>query len=406
MKLQTVFNRAMEQLLPHRPPCIGVAVSGGSDSLALSMLAIRAGWTIMGLTVEHGLRPESAAEAQQVSAWYLGKGLVHRILPWREKPPQKGIPAAARRARYRLLSRACREAGITHCLVGHSEDDQAETVALQHLRGAGSFGLCGMSAQRNVDGVVFLRPLLKISRAALRTLLSEAGESWLDDPGNANALNPRIAIRQRLAQNPRERAYWLALAAENLPQRLALERVQQSWAKQVTWHAEGYASFLLAEFASLEPAARCLALGRLVQCFSGEDYPPRFSSVARVLTGLDKGQICSLAGLLLIPQAAHCLMVPDGRILSAAWQFDNMPAFQPLGETGRRLLKNHLPPLPHPAIARALPAAWQKPPEALEAAPCLPHIAGMTLPQAITLPSTAYFAPAKALVTEGFCCIN
>ncbi len=152
-------------------PRIAVALSGGPDSMTLTSLA--RGWvaersgTLTALTVDHGLRPESAAEARQIAAWCADADVAHETLVWRGTKPRKGIQAAARDARYGLLSDWCRRNGCTELLVGHTENDQAETFLLRMNRGSGVDGLAAMPLVAYRDGLRLIRPLLTVSRARI-----------------------------------------------------------------------------------------------------------------------------------------------------------------------------------------------------------------------------------------------
>ena len=145
------FAASMAALGPfERPPALAVAVSGGADSMALTLLA--ADWaaarrgSIVALTVDHRLRNESRAEAKQVAAWLAARGIEHKILAWTGEKPSSDVQAAAREKRYELLEDWCRRQGILHLLVAHNLDDQAETFLLRLGRGSGLYGLSGMAS--------------------------------------------------------------------------------------------------------------------------------------------------------------------------------------------------------------------------------------------------------------------
>ena len=130
-----------------------LAVSGGPDSMALMHLASR--WlslkgrgpaSISVLTVDHGLRPESAAEAAFVGARAGALGFTHATLAWTGEKPKTGIQAGAREARYGLMTAYCREHGIACLVTAHTEDDQAETFLMRLRRGSGLDGLASMAA--------------------------------------------------------------------------------------------------------------------------------------------------------------------------------------------------------------------------------------------------------------------
>jgi tRNA(Ile)-lysidine synthase len=129
-------------------------VSGGPDSLALAILADRwaraRGGEAWALIVDHGLRPESAAEAATVGGWLAARGIPHAVLPWPGEKPTTGIQEAARAARYRLLADWCAAHGCLHLLTAHHRDDQAETYLIRHRAGSFVDGLAGMSVVREL----------------------------------------------------------------------------------------------------------------------------------------------------------------------------------------------------------------------------------------------------------------
>ena len=126
----------------------------------------RPGGMVTALIVDHGLRPESGTEAREVATWLARRGIRHRILVWRGPKPATGIQAAARDARYALLTDWCRAAGALHLLLGHHGDDQAETIALRAARRSGPDGLAGMAPVREIAGLRLLRPLLRRARSS------------------------------------------------------------------------------------------------------------------------------------------------------------------------------------------------------------------------------------------------
>src|SRR5262249_13344993 len=199
------FDRLMQAVGPFESrPRVAVAVSGGSDSMALALLAhdwaTRRGGEIAALTVDHGLRTEAAAEARQVGRWLRGRGIAHRILRWRPPPGalSGGMQAAARAARYRLLADWGRQRGGLHVALAHQREDQAETVLLRLARGSGLDGLAAMAPIAERAGVRLIRPLLPIPRARLRATLAGAQQSWVDDPSNDDPAHARIRMRRLL----------------------------------------------------------------------------------------------------------------------------------------------------------------------------------------------------------------
>ena len=206
-ELRLVADRAAKALAAAGVPAAGdgvaVAVSGGADSLAL-LHALRAlagprGWRLAVVTVDHGLRPGSAADAAFVAdhAKALGLPALVRTLGPADLAPhrQAGPEGAARAARYGALWPAADELGCRWLATGHTLDDQAETVLLQLLRGTGPDGLAGMAVRSGR----LLRPLLGARRAETRACCAAIGLAWREDPTNAGDGPLRNRVRQQSA---------------------------------------------------------------------------------------------------------------------------------------------------------------------------------------------------------------
>lgn len=177
-----------------------LAVSGGPNSIALMWLAARwrqalsRGPLLLAVTVDHGLRPESAREARDVKRLARALDVPHRTVRWTGEKPKSGVPAAARAARYRLLAGIARQNGASHILTAHTRDDQAETLLMRLLRGSGISGLAAMARESEREGVFIARPFLNISKSRLIATLAKANIGYADDPTNrdVNFTRPRI----------------------------------------------------------------------------------------------------------------------------------------------------------------------------------------------------------------------
>jgi len=182
------------------------AVSGGADSVALALVLARLAatgaldCTLAGLAhLHHGLRGADADADQafvEALAARLGVPCVaeREDVAARAREAGESIEAAARRARYAFLDQAAAALGATRIATGHTADDQAETLLLRLLRGA---GLHGLSAIRPRNGIV-IRPLLDAGRAEVEAYLKAEGESWRDDASNADRGIPRNRVRHEL----------------------------------------------------------------------------------------------------------------------------------------------------------------------------------------------------------------
>ena len=181
---------------------VALAVSGGSDSTALMALAQQ--WAkqlsqpprLSVLTVDHGLREGSFAEAESVAQWAKALGVEHTILRWIGDKPTSRIQETARQARYDLMTEWCRSHGAAALLIAHNIEDQAETIIMRLARGTGIEGLAGMHRVRLIDGTALYRPLLHLSRERLRSFLRARGQRWIDDPSNENTQFERVRIRK------------------------------------------------------------------------------------------------------------------------------------------------------------------------------------------------------------------
>jgi tRNA(Ile)-lysidine synthase len=201
--LSLQFRRDVERLTGNEGR-IGLAVSGGADSLGLLIIAhaTMPEW-INVATVDHGLRTEAGAEAAFVADVCASFGIPHTTL--RPKTPITGsLQSAARAARYTLLHEWADEHDLTWIATAHHIEDQAETLMMRLLRGS---GIEGLSSIRDRNGKI-IRPLLGWHRADLRGLVEVMGIIPVDDPSNADPRYDRVRMRRLLADNA-----WIDAAA-------------------------------------------------------------------------------------------------------------------------------------------------------------------------------------------------
>ncbi|GIH18181.1 tRNA lysidine(34) synthetase TilS [Rugosimonospora africana] len=175
------------------------ACSGGSDSLALAaalaFVAPRAGLRAGLVTVDHGLQPGSAERAAEVAEWGDRAGLTPAVVAQVTVRRAGGPEAAARTARYQALAEVAARVSATAVLLGHTRDDQAETVLLALTRGGGPRGIAGMPQRRIMHGVTFVRPFLDVSRAQTRAACADLGLKPWEDPHNADPAYTRSRLR-------------------------------------------------------------------------------------------------------------------------------------------------------------------------------------------------------------------
>ncbi|MEQ4305025.1 tRNA lysidine(34) synthetase TilS [Plantactinospora sp. B6F1] len=196
--IRVAVRRALHDVPRNRP--VLVACSGGADSLALAagtaFVAPRLGVPAGLVTVDHGLQEGSARRAADVARWAGGQGFGPVEVATVEVAGRPGGPeAAAREARYRALVEAAHRHDAGTVLLGHTRDDQAETVLLALARGAGPRGLAGMPATREYAGVTLARPLLEVTREQTRKACALLGLTPWEDPHNTDDRYARARVR-------------------------------------------------------------------------------------------------------------------------------------------------------------------------------------------------------------------
>lgn len=262
-----------------------VAVSGGGDSLALALLLKQwaGGARVLALTVDHGLREGSRAEAEQTGETLKKHGIEHRILTWEGDKPATHIQERARQKRYELLAAACRAENIPVLMVAHNAEDQAETFWMRLAHGSGLDGLAGMAASRDFEGVRVLRPLMGFTRAALREVCKKYGAAWAEDPSNENEKFLRVRLR----------GFEDVLAGEGLtPQRLSqvLQKLEDARDALRTVTQEKLDAFAMAHeagFVTLDRQGLSSApadiqrrmISCILHCVAPQDYPAGFEAV-------------------------------------------------------------------------------------------------------------------------------
>lgn len=277
---------------------IGIAVSGGPDSLALLLLASAARPAMVeAATVDHGLRTESADEAAMVGSVCERLGIEHRILlaDWPEAPAAN-VQAAARAMRYRLLSDWAKDAGLPAIATAHHADDQAETLLMRLLRGAGVGGLGGTRACRALtDHLLLIRPLLTWRKSELVEIVAEAGLEPVDDPSNRDPRHDRSRVRSMLS-----RAEWAdpaRLAASASALRDADEALDWALAPLIGSRIVQDGDSLIIEPFDLPRELK----RRLLLAAFGElgAQAPRGPDLMRAIDALEAGQTVTLSGLKL-----------------------------------------------------------------------------------------------------------
>ena len=368
------------------PDHIAVAVSGGSDSLAL--LSLLCNWRasdgpeVSAVTVNHGLRAEAAAEADGVAQLCSAWDVPHDTLHWERIESTGNLHDQARRARYALMSEWAAAKTISVIALGHTQDDQAETFLMRLARGAGVDGLAAMRKTWAQNGITFARPLLSCRRDALRDHLRAKGLAWVEDAANSDPAYDRSRIRAALPD--------LGISIETLADvsghlaeaRHALHTAMLQSARQIARIELGDVVIEEAGFDALpDELARRLILASM-HWITGADYPPRGPALTALLRDIRAGRNATLQGCdvshtkgtLRITREAGALTdssVEPGALWDGRWLVTGPSSendrVRALGEAGLR----HCPDRAFVALpARSLiatPAVWRG--ETLLAAP-------------------------------------
>jgi tRNA(Ile)-lysidine synthase len=294
------FGQALDGLAP-ADSNIGIAVSGGPDSLALLLLtaAARPG-KVEAATVDHGFRPGSVDEARMVADLCESLGVPHVTLTVRwDRPPQTAIQEQARKERYRLLRFWAEERELDAVATGHHADDQAETVLMRLNRGAGVRGLAGMHPKSVVPGsaVPLLRPLLGWRHSELEQLCTSVGLAPAADPSNEDERFERVRVRRSL-----NGSNWLdSEAIARSATHLAEAETALDWAARAEWDRSVRAKKDLISFRPSDQPRDILRriVGRAVRKLATEGGPEmRGAELDRLLTTLGEGGTATLRGVI------------------------------------------------------------------------------------------------------------
>ncbi|MGK7752359.1 MULTISPECIES: tRNA lysidine(34) synthetase TilS [unclassified Roseovarius] len=381
-----------------RPRRLGIAVSGGSDSLGLLLLARK--WATQGgpdlhaVTVDHGLRAASPDEAAAVSVICERLGVAHKTLEWRGWEGAGNLSDAARRARYSLIADWAKTESITDVVLGHTLNDVAETFVMRLAREAGVDGLAAMAPSWRQGEVAFRRPLLQVSRAELRALVEREGLDWVDDPSNVDDAFERARARKALAVL--EDMGITARGLGNVARHLGEVRTTLYW--YVFLAARNYATFDRGDvlidrkgFRTL-PRDICRRMVQEILCWiSGAEYGPRGKAVDLMLEAIRGGTGMTLHGVILSVEAERLRFAREAKAVAdvtakpgAAWDgrwqlegpWPEGAKVAALGEAGVLDCENRAQSgLPHTSLA-ASPAVWRD--GHLVAAPLAGHAEGWT----------------------------
>jgi tRNA(Ile)-lysidine synthase len=313
------FHADLAALGPVRTP-LGVAYSGGPDSLALLLLAEAAfPGQVRAATVDHGLREGSAAEAVLAAGVSQALGVPHAILRVTVTPgasPQ----ARAREARYGTLGAWMEEQGVPTLLTAHHLDDQAETLLMRLLRGSGVAGLAGIRGRRPLaGGGELLRPLLGWRRAELAQIVSDSGLQTVSDPSNHEEAFDRVRLRRLISGAPWLDPAPLARSAAALAD--AEEALQAMAERCFAERATEEDGALLVQPGALPAEIRRRLLLACLQRYSPE-ASPRGGQISELLAVLERGGAMTLAGVKFsaVREGWRAAPAPPRRVAAAKEQ--------------------------------------------------------------------------------------
>lgn len=301
-ELDTIFTPCPSKILI-------LAVSGGSDSVALMHLAStwarrcgRQAPALLVATVDHGLRAGSRAEAEQVAAWATALGLPHRLLVWDEAKPTAAIQARARVARYRLLRQLAGGFERPALVTAHTQEDQAETLLMRLARGSGVDGLASMPTIQSSGAlpgtidprgsdVMLWRPLLTLGKERLRATLRACGAPWIEDPSNHDPAFERVRLRKAapvladVGLVPER----VAASARRLSRaRSALEHIASSlWRGLVDLNGGAFARIALQPWSAQPEELRIRLLRSALHAFGGSSEPVPLEKAERLSAWID-----------------------------------------------------------------------------------------------------------------------
>ncbi|WP_235364960.1 tRNA lysidine(34) synthetase TilS [Sphingomonas sp. ERG5] len=287
---------------------LALAVSGGPDSMAmLALLATAFPGQVIAATVDHGLRPEGAAEAAMVAAYCATQDVPHAVLTLATAIGPANIQAAARDARYLALRGWATGAGATLLATAHHADDQAETFLMRAARGSGLSGLAAIRPAQRVGadperGLMLVRPFLGWRRADLRRVAETWSLPFVDDPSNANARFDRTRFRTLLREAPWLDAGQIALSAGYLAEADHDLRALEQWL-WVSRALPGDAETLRIDVTALPREVRrrlariAIAKARAEMGISAPKWSPA-TNIEALLDALDAGKSATQGGVL------------------------------------------------------------------------------------------------------------
>lgn len=301
------FKQTLDAMLSQQNASIhkfAIAISGGSDSIALSILSMlyakEHNIEVCGLIVDHKLRSESTDEALHVREMLKRYGILSEILTWQHEGIATKIQECARDARYQLMLDYCVSHNFYCLLLGHTADDQLETFWMRLNNSSGLQGLSGMKECSTRGDVTLLRPLLNFRKEDLQFFLKQRGVSWIEDPSNQNEKFERIRIRKAIQSLMQTQLLNQPKVQKSLNK---LNDAQEFIDFQVHEFKKNQGSdyFNLNDFLSLHPYLQKEVLLSYLKDLSSKKYVNSSEAVIRInsLLGKSNFQRTTFAGLII-----------------------------------------------------------------------------------------------------------
>lgn len=290
--ISTVQSRLQQLTHKHSLNHIAVAVSGGADSLALTLIlhqiSKQLSFKITALTIDHGLRVASKEEADYVHDLLSKHSIPHHTLRWQGEIPTSNRQAVARKIRYELLTEWCCKHEVDYLATAHHQDDQAETVLMRLLRGSGVKGLAAIRPVTVMHEATVIRPCLDIKKKELIDYLLHHEIQWIEDPSNQHTDYDRSHIRHFLSDHSNGLPIDQSLLVQRLCQTAShMQRVEDALLLQqrqfihqsVTVHPAGYLTLNREALFNTPEEIGLRVLSLLLCVISGNDQIPRFTSI-------------------------------------------------------------------------------------------------------------------------------
>ncbi len=281
------FKQNLERILgTNKPKKIAVAVSGGCDSMAVTILTSK--WAklnrieLTAITVDHNLRDESKIEAESVNKFLNKQKINHIILTYDGEIPTSNIENIARNFRYKMIFKYMKDNGIETLFIGHNKDEEIETFLLNLTRGSGVYGLSGINEITKRDNITIIRPMLIFTKDEIKEFLTSNNIKWIEDPSNNDEKFKRVKIRK--LKSVFEDLDLTMDRIKNTIENMKLTKdmyefyINKCFEKSVK-NIDGNTEIYVTEMLKFPKAIVLKVLGIIIKNITNNDYPPRFKNI-------------------------------------------------------------------------------------------------------------------------------